>query len=181
MRSSDATEFNTYFHSMGIDVDAAGLTVVDPATGTILRGAQAVQKVMDDKRLTAVFQRAGTDSTAFQAAQVKRAKAEYYLADKSFTVTEGAVTITGTREQVLTSDAGKVAIMDRAVQRGVGNGQNTFRDACKAAIRAHGITNMTELARYEREIVAALINRMDVFAQTDLSQPPALPAAAATP
>ena len=59
MKTSNPADFATYFHSMGIDVDSVALTVVDPATGTILRGGDAVTKVMDDKRLTAVFQRAG--------------------------------------------------------------------------------------------------------------------------
>ena len=112
MKTSYAADFATYFHNLGIDVDAVGLTVVDPQTGNILRGSAAVRKVMDDKRLTAVFQRAGTDSRSFQAAQVKRAKAQYYLASQSFTVTQatpgaGNITITGHYEDVLTSEAGK--------------------------------------------------------------------------
>jgi hypothetical protein len=182
MKTSNAADFDTYFHSMGIDVDAVGLTAVDPATGTIKRGAAAVQAVMDDKRLTAVFQRAGTDSRSFQAAQVKRAHDEYYHGPQSFTVTQGAVTITGTYQQVLTSEAGKTAMMDRAVQRGVGNARNTFRDACKAVITAHPtVTTLAQLAAYEVEIIPRLVNRIQVLTETDLSQPPAAPVAAVTP
>jgi hypothetical protein len=180
MRTANAAEFNTYFHSLGIDVDSQGLTVVDPASGTILRGADAVTKVMDDKRLTAVFQRAGTDSQAFQAAQVKRAHDEYYLAPQAFTVTQGGVAIAGHYQDVLTSEAGKTALMDRAVQRGVGNARQTFRDACKAVMTAHGAQTVADLASYETEIVPPLINRMDVLHQTDLTQPPAAPAATPT-
>ena len=113
MKTSNPADFATYFHSMGIDVDSVALTVVNPATGTILRGSDAVTKVMDDKRLTAVFQRAGADSLSFRAAQVKRAQAAYYLAPKSFAVwsAQAGVTITGNYQDVLTSEAGKVALM----------------------------------------------------------------------
>jgi len=182
MKASNAADFGTYFHSMGIDVDAVGLTVVNPADGAILRGAAAVRAVMDDKRLTAVFQRAGTDSRAFQAAQVKRAQNQYYLAPQSFTVTQGSVTISGHYEDVLTSEAGKTALMDRAVQRGVGNAQTTFRTACKAAITANpSIHTLADLAAHEIEIIPALVNRIHVLSQADLTQPPAAPAAVTVP
>jgi hypothetical protein len=181
MRTSNATEYDTYFHSMGIDVDDVALTVVDPATGAIRRGGDAVRAVMDDKRLTAVFQRAGTDSRAFQAAQVKRAHDEYYHGPQSFTVTQSSVTITGTYGDVLTSEAGKTAMMDRAVQRGVGGARNKFRDACKAVIAAHPtVTTLAQLAAYEIEIIPSLVNRIQVLTETDLTQPPAAPAAAST-
>ena len=161
MKTSNPADFATYFHSMGIDVDSVALTVVDPATGTILRGSDAVTKVMDDKRLTAVFQRAGTDSLSFRAAQVKRAQAAYYLAPKSFTVTQAGVTITGNYQDVLTSEAGKVALMDRAVQKGVGSAKSKFATACKAVMTAHGATTVADLARYEIEIIPTLVNRID--------------------
>jgi hypothetical protein len=87
------------------------------------------------------------------------------------------VTITGLYQDVLTSEAGKVAIMDRAVQRGVGNAQKTFRDACKHVMTAHGVTTLADLAKYEIEIIPPLVNRIDVLHAADLSQPPAAPAA----
>lgn len=181
MKTGDPTEFATYFHALGIDVDGGALSVVEPGTGNVLTGAAAVTAVMDDKRLTAAFQRAGTDSRAFQAAQVKRAFADYYLAPQTFTVQEGAVTISGRYEDVLTSDAGKTALMDRAVQKGAGGARSKFRDACKAAIAAHGVTTLAELARYEIEIIPTIQNRIAVLTQTDLTQPPAAPVAAPAP
>jgi hypothetical protein len=48
------------FRRFGVDVASEGvLVVLDPATGRELRGEAAVQAVIDDKRLTAVFERAG--------------------------------------------------------------------------------------------------------------------------
>ena len=179
MKTSNPADFAAYFHSMGIDVDSVALTVVDPATGTILRGSDAVTKVRDDKRLTAVFQRAGIDSLSFRAAQVKRAQAAYYLAPKSFTVTKAGVTISGKYEDVLTSEAGKVALMDRAVQKGAGGAKSKFETACKAVMTAHGATTVADLARYEIEIIPTLKNRIEVLSATDLTQPPAAPAAPA--
>jgi hypothetical protein len=86
------------------------------------------------------------------------------------------VTITGRYDGVLTSEAGKVAIMDRAVQRGVGNAQTTFRTAAKAAMTAHGAQTLADLASYEIEIIPSLKNRVDVLSAADLTQPPAAPA-----
>ena len=97
-------------------------------------------------------------------------------------MTQGSVTITGTYGDVLSSEAGKTAMMDRAVQRGVGNARNTFRDACKAVIAAHPtVTTLAQLAAYGFAIVPSLVNRIQVLTETDLTQPPAAPAATAAP
>jgi hypothetical protein len=72
-------------------------------------------------------------------------------------------------------------MMDRAVQRGVGGARNKFRDACKAVIAAHPtVTTLAQLAAYEIEIIPSLVNRIQVLTETDLTQPPAAPAAAST-
>lgn len=199
MKAKSPAEFNTYFHSVGIDVDAKGLTAVDPATGTVLHGEPAVQKVMDDKRLTAAFQAAGAKSNEFQYAQARTAYAQYYMPDKSFTlqlsVKDSAnpakkkkVTLTGTYGEVLKSDAGKVASVDRGVQHGTGGGHGSggaagrFLDACQAVIDKHGLTETVDvatLASYEAEIVPKMHNRYAESADGKLSQPPAPPATAA--
>ena len=70
------------FISLGIDVNAEALLVVMiPLTGVELTGADAVQKTIADKRLTAIWQRAGKRSMAFRVAQIKVAKSHYWPAD----------------------------------------------------------------------------------------------------
>jgi hypothetical protein len=176
MKKSNATEFATYFHDLGIDVDDKGLIVVDPSQGKQLRGREAVKAVMNDKRLTAVFHQAGANSAAFQAAQIKTGYSEYYVADHSFTVKEGTVTISGKYGDVLKSEAGKTAIMDRGVQRGVPGTKEVFKKVCRDLIKAHKLTTLEELAKYEITIIASIQNRIKVLEDTDLSQPAAAPA-----
>jgi hypothetical protein len=176
MKKSNATEFATYFHDLGIDVDDKGLVVVDPSQGKQLRGSEAVQAVMNDKRLTAVFHQAGANSAAFQAAQIKTGYSEYYVADHSFTVKEGTVTISGKYGDVLKSEAGKTAIMDRGVQRGVPGTKEVFKKVCRDLIKAHKLTTLEELAKYEITIIASIQNRIKVLEDSDLTQPAAAPA-----
>ncbi|HYP39181.1 MAG TPA: hypothetical protein VEX13_02375, partial [Chloroflexia bacterium] len=176
MKKSNPTEFATYFHDLGIDVDNKGLVVVDPTQGKQLRGKEAVQAVMNDKRLTSVFHQAGANSKAFQAAQIKTAYADYYLADHSFSVKEGEVTISGKYGDVLKSEAGKTAIMDRGVQKGVPGTKEVFKKACRDLIKAHRLTTLEELAKYEITIIPSIQNRVKVLEDTALTQPAMAPA-----
>jgi hypothetical protein len=210
MKSSNPAEFATYFHSLGIDVDSKGVVVVDPASGQVLRGEAAVSKIMADKRLTAVFQHAGDESSAFQVAQLQQAHQTYYMANKSFEIKVASLTdttnptapavkyfygknalkdakkaagkdpkkvvqsvssISGTYGEVLTSEAGKTAIMDRAVQRGVGSAQKEFEKACAAILAQHQLLNKADLVPYERQIIPSVQNRIHVLQESDLSQP----------
>ncbi|HEX4419631.1 MAG TPA: hypothetical protein VH165_17075 [Kofleriaceae bacterium] len=198
MKAKAPAEFNTYFHSVGIDVDAKGLVVVDPASGGVLHGEPAVQKVMDDKRLTAAFQAAGAKSSEFQYAQARTAYAQYYVPDHSFSVAlsvkdpanaakKKQVTLTGHYSDVLKSEAGKVASVDRGVQHGTGGGHGSggaagrFLDACQAVVDKHQLTDAVDvatLATYEAEIVPRMHNRYAESSDGTLTQPPAVPATA---
>jgi hypothetical protein len=162
-----------------MDVTGGGIVVVDPATGNVLEGAAAVQAIIDDKRLTAVFHDVGIKSREFQAAQVHTAREIYYLAPKTFTVTDRdqrpTVTISGQFQDVLRSEAGKTALMDRAVQQGTGDATVTFKKVAREIINGHSARSVQDLARYEAVFVTRLRNRIDVLHASDLSQPPAPP------
>lgn len=195
MKAKAPADFNTYFHSIGIDVDAKGLVIVDPATGTVLHGAPAVQKAMDDKRLTAAFQAAGAKSNEFQYAQARTAYAQYYVPDKAFSITlsvkdpanpakKKQVAVSGTYGDILKSEAGKVASVDRGVQHGTGGGHKSggaagrFLDACQSVVDKHGLTDSVDvatLALYEAEIVPMMHNRYAESGDKTLSQPAAIP------
>jgi len=79
-------EFAHYFTDHGIDVRDGQLYVRDPATGQTKSGAEAVQVIIDDKRVTAIFQDAGVRSMAFKLAQIREAYGAYYLADAPFRI-----------------------------------------------------------------------------------------------
>ncbi|MES1227566.1 MAG: hypothetical protein ABUL72_02785, partial [Armatimonadota bacterium] len=68
-KQNDPVAFGKDFRRFGIEVTDKGvLDVYDPTTGNELVGADAVQAVIKDKRLTGVFVHAGKQSTAFRVA-----------------------------------------------------------------------------------------------------------------
>lgn len=83
-KAADASQFATYFHNLGIDVDKNGVVVVDPETGAVLHGSDAVSAIIRDKRLTAIFEQAGLNSSACQTAQMKTSVEKYYAANFAF-------------------------------------------------------------------------------------------------
>lgn len=187
MKATSPSEFEACFRDLGIDVDKRALVVIHPTTGRLLRGKEAVHAIVDDKRLTALFCNAGKKSRAYQITQLKLARELYYLASQDFTlkalVGSGdkavLVTLSGKYGDVLRSEAGKVALMDRAVQRGVGNARQTFKEACLTVIQEKGLCSVEALAQHESLITPVLQSlgkaRLRVLEDKDLSQPAALP------
>ena len=168
-KTEHADDFARDFHAFGMDVSADGvLTVVDPATGAELAGAEAVRKTVDDKRLTAIFQRAGRHSMAFRAAQIEVAKAHYWPTDDAFTITVDGRTVTGKVSDVITSEAGIATLFDRKVNRG---SVAPFAEVLTKVMTAHGLTQLKDAVPYEKEIVAALKYRTDYLQDPTLSQP----------
>ena len=176
MKKDSPAEFEKYFRNLGIDVTSKGvLEVVDIDNGKVLTGEQAVTQIIKDKRLTAVFQYAGHHSKAFQAEQLKKAYKGYYLADKRFSYTYRGHKFSGLRQDVLKSEAGRVALFDRAVQHGAGNARATFAKGVRRVIDRHYARSksvtMDDLAKCEVEIVKLLQNRVKVLKEKDLTQP----------
>lgn len=172
-------DFANDFHRFGIDVQPAPentLTVVDPATGAELTGRDAVLRVIEDKRLIAVFQRAGRHSAAFRVAQIVQARESYWPADDPIQVTlpDGTL-VSGKVSDLFHSEAGMATLVDRKVNTGhLAN----LNDAVARVMAAHGCKTLTGACPYEREIVAAVKYRRDFLADPALSQPPPVPASA---
>lgn len=161
--------FRSDFRRFGIEVNADGaLTVVDPATGAELTGAEAVQRVIADKRLTAVFQRAGRRSEAFRVAQIQVARQRYWPAEDPVTVQVNRRTLTGKVSDIIRSEAGMATLFDRKVNRG---NIEPFAAVTARVMEKYGLRSLSEAATYEREIVAALKYRADFLADKSLSQP----------
>lgn len=78
-------DFERHFRRFGVDVGKGGeasnglLCVVDPATGEERSRSEAVRAIIRDKRLTAVFERAGRLGF-WRVAQIQVAKSRYYPA-----------------------------------------------------------------------------------------------------
>ncbi len=184
----DPAGYKTFFHDVGLDVGHKNgkdiLFVVDPSTGTVLSGADAVQAVINDKRLSAVFQNAGEQWQNFRVAELKAALDNYWLADKPFTVTydhddehgkKESVSLSGAIGDVMQSEAGKVALMDRAVQFGTGFAQKLFGRAAQKFGKQYRPHTVEELAKFEKWIILEVQNRIQVLDDKDLTQPPPPP------
>ncbi len=157
------------FRRLGIDVNPQGvLTVVDPATGAELVGNDAVRKVIEDKRLTACFQKAGRRSLEFRTAQVKVAKSHYWPADDRVKITVDGRSLEFAVKDVIRSEAGMATLFDRKVNRG---NITPFGDVVARVMKERNCATIADAARYEREIVAALKYRADFLADNTLSQP----------
>lgn len=162
-------DFANDFHRYGIDVTAEGVVcVVDPGTGAELVGQEAVRKLVDDKRLIAVFQRAGRHSLAFRIAQIKIARQHYWPADDVLTVSIGSQVLTGKVSDVIHSEAGLATLFDRKVNRGSCDPISTV---VARVMQDHRLASLMDVAQYERELIVALKYRGDFLADKTLGQP----------
>jgi hypothetical protein len=169
-KGSDPQGFNSDFHRFGVDVTSDGtLDVIDPSTGLEVSGCDANTKIIDDKRLIAVFQRAGQKSDAFCATQLKAAIAQYYPCDDKlcFSTTDGLV-FNGRVGDVIRSEAGMATLFDRKVNTG---NINALARVSSQVACAHHCQDLAQLAKYEKEIVAGMRYRMDFTQDLSLSQP----------
>ncbi|HEY3268368.1 MAG TPA: hypothetical protein VGM37_15725 [Armatimonadota bacterium] len=174
-----SASFELSFRRYGLDVtDDGALACVDPSTGAELTGHDTVMKVIEDKRLTAIFQRAGRHDLAFRNAQVQVAKSHYWTADDPLTVTVGKRTLTGKVGDVVKSEAGMATLFDRKVNRG---NIRPFPDVVASVMTAHNLTDLPAASAYERDIIAQLKYRGDFLNDPNLGQPPAPPAPPVAP
>ena len=157
------------FHRYGIDVTADGTyDIIDPMTGAELTGTDAVMKTIADRRLTAVWQKAGLHSTPFRVAQIKVAKSHYWPADDPITLTVEGQVLTGKVSDVVTSEAGLTTLFDRKVNRG---SVAPFPDVLAKVMAQHRLKTLAEARKYEREIIAGCRYRTDFLADKSLTQP----------
>jgi hypothetical protein len=168
-KSSDPLQFASDFHRFGVEVDEAGhLVVVDPTSGSIAVGSEANARIIEDKRLIAVFGRAGKQSEGFCAAQVRAAKAIYWPSEDMVTVTLNGMPTPVRVGDLISSEAGLATLFDRKVNTGR---IDALGDAASRIAAAQGLTTVAELAKYEKAIVAMVRYRKDYLAEPNLSQP----------
>lgn len=161
--------FHRDFRRFGIEVtDNAELVALDLDSGEEKFAFDAAKEIIQDKRLIAVFQRAGRTSKAFRIAQLQVAHEQYYPAKDTITVSTSSGTITGTVGDVIRTEAGMATLMDRKV--------NTGRiDPLPALLSKYanstGADSLDDLAAYEYNIVQAIKYRKDYTRDDSLSQP----------
>lgn len=162
-------EFLTNFRQYGVDVAADGrLSVIDPRTGFETSGRDAVRSIIEDKRLTAVFQRAANKSRTFQSEQLRLLAQSYNPLNLSVPVTLGGRATVVSLKQIIRSEAGIATLMDRLVNRG---NLDPISSVISAVAAERGITTAIGLIDVEKEIIDRMTYRHDFLAVLSLSQP----------
>ncbi|MGV3617646.1 MAG: hypothetical protein ACO1SV_20160 [Fimbriimonas sp.] len=178
-KQENPEQYRKDFRVYGIDVtEDAKLAALDLASGEERIGAAAAAEIIEDKRLIAVFQRAGRVSEPFVAAQIKAAKAMYLPASDPLSVTVDGRTISGKVSDVIRSEAGMAVLMDRKVNTGK---VDPLQNVVSGLALALKVNSLADLAPYERIIIEACRYRKDYLTDLALSQPAATPARASTP
>jgi hypothetical protein len=169
MKRDHGFRFYADFRRFGVDVTEQGLlVVVDPVTGMELVGPDANHRVIYDKRLIAVFQRAGQVSDAFNVCQLQVARDLYYPAEDDVTVEFGGKKLTCKVKDIFRSEAGMATLMDRKVNTGK---LEPLEDYLYDLVSQTGITDLKEAAKYEWALAKVMAYRVDYLASATLSQP----------
>lgn len=168
-KRQDPDAFERDFQRYGLDVSEDGrLVALDLEDGTERMGLDAAMEIIQDKRLIAVFQRAGRISTPFRVAQLQVAKEMYYPADDEIFVSVDGRILAGRVNQIFRSEAGLAALMDRKVNTGR---LDPLNQVIANIARRHNIREFAQLADFEREIIQGIIWRKNTLNDPTLSQP----------
>ncbi len=171
LRDDNPEAFQQDFRRYGIDVaDDRQLVALDLRTGEEKTGPDAVATIIDDKRLTAVFQRAGERCDAYRLAQLKVAKEWYFPADDTvkFLVDGNAVSMRV--GDLVRSEAGLATLMEQKVHKG---GYPTLGPTLTAVASEYRVLSPEQLVSLEAVVVQRMKDRMDFLQDPTLSQPPA--------
>lgn len=168
-KDANPAAFQKDFKRYGVDVTANGvLQVLDLSSGQELTGPAANREIIRDKRLIAVFQHAGAMSPTFIAMQLRAARDMYLPSNDPIAVQVGDRTLTGVVGDFVKSEAGLAILMDRKVNTGR---LDPLPAIVKALAAELDIKSLSELAPYERDIVAQAKYRKDYLADDTLAQP----------
>lgn len=168
-KQTDPTAFDRDFRRFGLDVTPSGsLVALDPGSATEFVGAEAARTIIRDKRLIAVFQRAGRISTPFRVSQLRVAKAHYYPANDVVTVEIGGRRIQARVGDIVRSEAGMATLMDRKVNTGK---IDPFPAALANVMASYGLSSPLEAASFEYRLISSVRWRKDYLADNSLSKP----------
>jgi hypothetical protein len=168
-KTANPSSFQSDFRRFGVDVNAAGsLVVIDPSTGSELVGGEAARMIIHDKRLTAVFHRAGEQSLPFRVAQLQIAHEQYYPAGDLITIEVGDRVLSARVSEIFPSEAARATLMDRKVNTGR---LFPLEDVLTQLVQDRGLRTLQEAAAFELELVQRMRFRHDFTVDATLSQP----------
>lgn len=167
-KRTQPSDFQNDFRRFGIDVTADGkLACLDPVTGACLTGTDAARKIIDDKRLTAVFQRAG-QGDAYRIAQLSTARDLFYPANDLIPVSTDLGTVNCRVGDFVRSEAGLAILADRKINTG---NIRKLADVVSDVMTRYALKSVDDLSLHEGEIVAAMVFRKNFLLEASLSQP----------
>jgi hypothetical protein len=167
-KSTNPKGFQSDFRNYGIDVDGNCLVAFDIDNGVERCGPEAALQIIHDKRLIAVFQRAGLKSKAFRVAQLQAAKNQFYPGGDRITVNLGGTDYSVKVCDVFRTEAGLATLMDRKVNTGKMAG---LKETIERFANQYGILQPSELSDIEYPVTRAMTYRQDYLLATSLSKP----------
>ncbi|MCE9558178.1 MAG: hypothetical protein K8R88_04440 [Armatimonadetes bacterium] len=166
-KTRDPFTFDSDFRRYGIDVTFDNyLSVVNLGSGKIVTGSEAAMEIIEDKRLAAVFVRAGRLSNSFRVSQLQVARNNYYPADDKVKFAGRSVVIS----DIIRSEAGMATLMDRKVNTG---NLSLLSRVCAETFEAKKLTDPMDLGDYESQIISRMKWRKSFLGDKGLSQPAA--------
>ena len=163
------TEFERDFRKFGLDVTVLGqLVAVDPETGIEGVGPEANGRIIVDKRLASVFQRAGLISTPFKVCQLAIAKESYYPSEQEIRVMDGTKMMVGKVKDVFRTEAGIATLMDRKVNTG---NLGDLNNRVAQVMNYYGFNTIAEASQAEYQLIRMLKYRDDFLKDPNLTKP----------
>ncbi len=167
-KSSNLAGFDRDFRAYGIDVEQGKLIALDLVNGVQKIGPEASLEIIDEKRLIAVFQRAGLKSKEFRVAQLQSARDQFYPGKESILVNFQGQSQSVPLNKIFRSEAGMATLMDRKVNTGKLAG---LKECLDRIVEQNEIKSIDELADFEYQIVRSMTYREDFLASNSLSKP----------
>lgn len=167
-KGSDPFNFDRDFKSKGIDVDDTKLTAVNIADGTVVSGSSAAMQIIEDKRLAAIFVRAGRVSDAYRVQQLRTAYQRFYPGDDRVKLTIRGKAETLKVSDIVRSEVGIATLMDRKVNTG---NIRTLVTVLNDIAQREELTDAMDLSEFEGEIVRRMKWRKDFSTDATLSKP----------
>ncbi len=175
VKADDPATFKKRFQDYGIDVKAGTLTVTKP-NGDVVSGADAVNYVRTDPKLTAVLIRAAGDPDV-QGAQVEIAKPQKIDReglDRTAQISVGGKSYRFSARDVMTSEWGAALVANASVHSGPGEVSRRLKDGLEAYFKAHPTADPTKPATWladaeatvARHMIGGDQNRADYFENT---------------
>jgi hypothetical protein len=181
IKADHPDSFKKLFQDYGIDTSGGALTVTKP-DGTKLTGADAVEAVRTDPKLSAAFAVAGTnaDVQATQLALAKSQKIDHDGLDRTAHVKVGGKAYTLSARQIFTSAYGAALVANAGVHAGPGAVSARLEAGLKKFIADNPGIDLAHpekwSAQAERAMTAVMIAgdgpRAKAYAAAGLSQAP---------